>query len=41
MELDIDGDLQYTVKDKGCDPIIFVPDIDLFTVDDESIIDVF
>ncbi len=41
MELTIDNDLNYTVKEQGCDPVIFVPDVDLLTLEDESIINAF
>ncbi len=38
MELEIDSDLNYSVKEQGCEPIVFVPDVDLFKIEDESII---
>jgi hypothetical protein len=41
MELLIDSDLNYTVKDKTCEPIVFMPDVDLLNLEDESIIDAF
>jgi hypothetical protein len=41
MELEIDSDLNYRVKEKGCAPIVFVPDIDLLTLDDVNIINAF
>ena len=41
MELMIDSDLNYTAKGKGCEPIVFVPDVDLLTLEDESIINAF
>jgi hypothetical protein len=41
MELTIDSDCTYTVKDEGCDPCIFIPDVDLLTLKDENIIDAF
>lgn len=41
MELTIDSELNYTVKEQGCDPMIFVPDVDLLTLEDESIINAF
>ncbi len=41
MELLIDSDLNYTVKDKTCEPIVFMPDVDLMNLKDESIISAF
>ena len=41
MEIRIDSDLNYTVKEEGCEPIIFVPDVNLFKLEDESIINAF
>jgi hypothetical protein len=41
MELTIGSDLNFTVKEKGCEPMIFVPDVDLLTLEDESIINAF
>ncbi len=41
MEIEIDSDLYYQAKEKGCDPIAFVPDIDLLKLDDVSIINAF
>ncbi len=41
MELTIDDDLDYTVKEQGAEPVIFVPDVDLLTLEDESIINAF
>ncbi len=41
MEITIDSDLNYRVKEKGCEPIVFMPDVDLLNIDDESIINVF
>jgi hypothetical protein len=41
MELTIDSDLNYKVRDKGCEPIVFMPDVDLLNLDDESIINAF
>ncbi len=41
MELEIDSEINFRVKEKGCDPIAFVPDVDLFTLKDKSIIDAF
>ncbi len=41
MELTIDSDLNYAVKEKGCKPMIFMPDVDLLNLEDESIINAF
>ncbi|MDD5168601.1 MAG: hypothetical protein PHN75_07270 [Syntrophales bacterium] len=41
MEIEIDSDLNYKVKSGGCAPIIFIPDVDLFNLKDESIIGAF
>ncbi len=41
MEIRIDSDLNYTVKEEGCKPIVFVPDVNLFELEDESIINAF
>jgi hypothetical protein len=41
MEIEIGSDLNYAVKEKGCKPIVFVPDVNLFEIEDESIINAF
>jgi hypothetical protein len=41
MKITINSDLHYNVEGKGCIPIIFVPDIDLLELEDESIIQAF
>jgi len=41
MEIEIDSDLNYTLKEEGFEPIIFVPDVNLFKLEDESIINAF
>jgi len=41
MELEIDSDLNCHVKDEGCNPVVFVPDINLIELEDESIINAF
>ncbi len=41
MELTIDSDCNYTAKDKECDPFVFMPDVDLLNLKDESIINAF
>ncbi len=41
MEIEIDSNIDCKVKDPGCEPIAFVPHMDLFELDDDSIIDAF
>jgi hypothetical protein len=41
MELQIDSDLRVSIKEGACEPIVFVPHVDLFEIKDESIIDAF
>ena len=41
MEMEIDSDLHIRLDDEQCDPVIFVPDIDLLNLEDDSIIDSF
>jgi len=41
MELEIDSDLRFRVKNEGSEPIVFVPDVNLFQIQDESIINGF
>ena len=41
MKIEIDSDLRYKIKDESCEPVIFIPEIDLFRIKDESIIDSF
>jgi hypothetical protein len=41
MILTIDSDLGFHTKADGCAPIIFVPDVDLTGLEDESIIQAF
>jgi hypothetical protein len=41
MELEIHSDLDFSVKRQGCEPIVFVPDIDLSQIQDDSIIEAF
>jgi len=40
MTLAIDSDLGFRAKE-DCDPIIFVPDVDLVGLEDESIVEAF
>lgn len=41
MEIEIDSELNYQVKNSAEEPIIFVPDVDLLKLDDASIINAF
>jgi hypothetical protein len=41
LTLTIDSDLGFRAKEKGCAPIIFVPDVDLVGLKDESIVQAF
>ena len=41
MEMAIDSDLNVKPDDENCDPVIFVPDIDLLNLQEDSIIDSF
>jgi hypothetical protein len=41
MDLEIDSDLNCRVKEEGCNPVVFVPDVNLIELDDESIINAF
>jgi hypothetical protein len=41
MEIEIDSDLKFSVKDENCKPIVFVPDVDLFKIQDDNIINAF
>jgi len=41
MEIVIDSELQFSVKQEGCEPIVFIPDVDLFKLEAESIINAF
>ena len=41
MEIEIDSDLNYQVKEEGCEPIVFVPEVNLFELEEDSIIDSF
>ncbi len=38
MRFTIDSDLNYKTEDRDCRPVIFVPDVDLFKLEDDSII---
>ena len=41
MELEINSDLNCKVKEEGCNPVVFVPDVNLIELEDESIINAF
>jgi len=41
MEMDIDSNLHLKSDDEKCKPIIFVPDVDLLNLQEDSIIDSF
>jgi len=41
MKLQIDSDLNCKVTEEGCNPVVFVPDVNLIELDDESIINAF
>ncbi len=41
IEITIDSDLNCTVHDPDCRPLVFVPDVDLLSLREESIIDAF
>jgi hypothetical protein len=41
MKIEIDSDLEIKVEDNDCEPIIFVPDVDFSTLEDENIINSF
>ena len=41
MEIEIDSNLRFKTNDKRCEPVVFVPDVDLFNLKDDSIIDSF
>jgi len=41
MELQIDSDLNCSAKDETCKPIVFVPDVNVIEIEDESIINAF
>jgi hypothetical protein len=41
MEMEIDSDLHVKPFDENCEPVIFVPDVDLLNLQEDSIIDSF
>jgi hypothetical protein len=43
MEIEIDSEINFHVRDeeKGCSPVAFVPDVNVLTLKDKSIINAF
>ncbi len=41
IHIEIDSDLNYSVKEEGADPVIFIPEIDFKELEDPSIIEAF
>jgi len=41
MILEVDSDLGYKVPEEGCRPVVFMPDVDLYKLNDDSIINAF
>jgi hypothetical protein len=41
MHIEIDSELNYRVRERGADPIVFVPDVDVHELTDPSITDAF
>jgi len=41
MRIEIDSDLNYRIKEEGADPIVFVPAVDFYELEEPSIIDSF
>jgi len=41
MHIEIDSELHHRVREKGADPIIFIPRVDFNSLEDPSIIDSF
>ena len=41
MKIEIDSNLHYKTEDEKCEPVIFVPDIDILNLKEDSIIDSF
>jgi hypothetical protein len=41
MHITIDSDLNYQVKEHGCEPIVFAPDVDFSRLEDRCIIHAF
>jgi hypothetical protein len=41
MHITIDSELNYSVKEAGCEPIVFVPEVDFSKLEDKCIIHAF
>jgi GT2 family glycosyltransferase len=41
MHIEIDSDLNYRAREEGCEPIVFVPDVNPYELENHSIIDSF
>ena len=41
MHVEIDSDLTYSVRDEGADPLVFVPEVNLYMLEEPSIIESF
>jgi hypothetical protein len=41
MQIEIDSNLRFKTNDDRCEPVVFVPDVDLLNLKDDSIIDSF
>jgi len=41
MEIEIDSEVNFRVKEEGCSPVAFVPDVNVLTLKDKSIINAF
>jgi hypothetical protein len=41
MELHLDQDLNCKVMEEGCNPVVFVPEVNLIELEEESIINAF
>lgn len=41
MHIRIDSDLNYQVSEKGCEPIVFVPDVNFSKLEEKCIIHAF
>jgi hypothetical protein len=41
MHITLDSELNYSVKETGCEPIVFVPEVDFSKLEDKCIIHAF
>ncbi len=41
MHIQIDSDLNCLAKDQGCEPVVFVPEVNLYELEDPNIIEAF